>query len=134
MPWVKIDDQMPQHPKLARVGALGLAMQVAAMCYCSRYLTDGILPEAALGTLLDLREFEQDGEDRSPEKVAEWLCNAGVWNKQRGGYVIHDYLAYNPSREQVTKRRQEVSQERSRAGSKGAAKRWQPHSNGVANE
>ena len=54
MTWVRLDDGFAQHPKLLSVGALGVAMQVAALCYCNRYLTDGFVPAAAVENLLNL--------------------------------------------------------------------------------
>jgi hypothetical protein len=83
--WVKLDDQFCDHPKLSAAGPLGIAMQVAALCYCNRFLTDGFVPKFAARKLLDF-----DGL-----MSASWL--------------IHDYLAYQPSREHVLKERAKVA-------------------------
>ena len=54
MAWVKIDDNFAQHPKIAQVGPLGMAMQIAALCYCNRLMTDGFIPKRVASTLLAL--------------------------------------------------------------------------------
>ncbi len=122
MSWVKIDDQFPEHPKLMAVGLEGQGLQIAALCYCARQLTDGFIPAAALPLLTGL----------GPKASTTWterMVAAGLWepiaNGMANGWQIHDYLQYNPARKDVLEQRQRVSQERSKAGSKGAANRWQ---------
>jgi len=104
--WVKLDDGFPSHPKLAEVGPLGLAMQVAALCYCNRYLTDGYLPRAAAATLLDfdgigLIDGVFRGEDADWRIVSGLMVECELWDEVAGGFQIHDYLDYPPSRDAV---------------------------------
>lgn len=103
MPWVRIDEDFYQHPKVVKAGPLGMAMQVAALCYCNKYLTDGFIPRAVLPTLLNL-----DGT--SWELVVQDLIAAGLWEQVDGGYRIHDYLDYQPSRERVLTEREATRQ------------------------
>lgn len=89
MSWVKIDDAFPFHPKVAGLSNEAFRTHVSALCYCAHYLTDGVLPFA-------LPWFECEDE----------LIASGLWKTRkrdasRHGYVIHDYLQYNPSRESV---------------------------------
>jgi len=103
MTWVKIDDGFPQHPKILKAGPLAMAMQIAALCYSARYLTDGFIPGAALGTLIDLTdcyEFEKQAPTAHYE-VASWLVGAGVWDVVEEGYQIHDYEEYQPTKADV---------------------------------
>lgn len=95
MAWVKIDDGFADHPKIAAAGPLGMALQVAALCYCNRFLTDGFIPQSVA---LRLIQFEGLAE---PEEVIQRLITAGVWDEAEGGYLIHDYLEYQPSREEI---------------------------------
>lgn len=49
-----------------------------------------------------------DGLDVSPLALAEKLVTVGLWERTETGYMIHDYLVYNPSREHVEKKRAEA--------------------------
>lgn len=114
MAWVRIDDQFPEHPKVAQAGPLAMAMQVAGLCYCNRKLTDGFVPRSIARRLLDFEVIDADGkihtigvtsgmsgEDISPEWVIGLLLDAGMWEKVSGGYLIHDYHDYQPSKDDV---------------------------------
>lgn len=138
MTWVRIDDAMPQHPKIAAVGPLGLAMQVAALCYCNRHLTDGFVPWGAARTLLSWEVLGEGGaiwtlsmtsgmagKDVTTDAVIDALLDAGVWTDADGGYRIHGYAEYQPTKEQVMAARADLSAKRSAAGKRGAASRWQ---------
>ena len=89
MGWVRLDDGFANHPKLVAVGATGMAMFVAGLCYCSRYLTDGFIPQAQVKLLINIRDSSN---------VAARLVGAGLWEPAEGGFAVHDYLVYNPSR------------------------------------
>ncbi|MEX0973996.1 MAG: hypothetical protein WD024_01405 [Bacillota bacterium] len=96
MPWVRLDDEFCQHPKILTAGPLAMALQVAGLCYASRYLTDGFVPAVSLPLLLDLK-----GYDSTAESLAKSLVEAGIWAACEGGYQIHDYLEFQPSRTRV---------------------------------
>jgi hypothetical protein len=114
LPWVRIDEEFPDHPKVVGAGPLGIAMQVAALCYCNRHLTDGFVPRSAARRLIDL-----DGLGVSAEDVISTMLGVGMWSRVDGGYQIHDYDIYQPTRAQVLAER-----ERNReAGRKGGLAR-----------
>jgi len=122
MAWARIDDNMPDHPKLARLGLLRpLAgwLHVCGICYATRYLTDGFIPA---GQVVALTRFDHVGyetggvpgmfsvgEDADPLTLAEALVSVGMWHHARGGYLIHDFLDYNPARDVTLKRRAETA-------------------------
>lgn len=112
MPWVRIDDMMPHHPKYLEAGPLGFALQVAGLCYASRYLTDGYIPYPAVPTLLDFRFLSRwETEAVDAFDVARELCGIGIWSRRNpddelDGFIIHDYLEYNPSAQEVRSRRE----------------------------
>lgn len=115
MPWVRIDEEFPRHPKVVKAGPLGMAMHVAALCYCNQYLTDGFVPRAVVVGLLDLSgigmrqwmgELTGGGEDASWELVVQDLEAAGLWEREQGGWRIHDFHDYQPSREHVLRLRE----------------------------
>jgi len=92
VPWAKLDDQFSDHPKVVAAGPLAGWLAVCGLCYASRYLTDGYIPLAQVRKLADL--------DNAAE-LTDRLVAAGLWEAIEGGYMIHDYLEYNPSRAQV---------------------------------
>lgn len=94
MTWVRVDDQFPDHPKLLRLGkqrlpAMGL--WVTGLCYSARFLTDGFIPSAAL--------------PYGSKRIAQLLVDVGLWGTADGGYQIHDYQDYQPTRQQVLETR-----------------------------
>ena len=122
MAWVKLDDRFAQHPKVVAAGPLAMAMQVAALGYCNRELTDGFVPRAIAKTLLDF-EVERDGklyrlgyscgmagEDVEASWVIDSLIATGMWEEVPGGYRIHDFHDYQPSREQALREREQTKQ------------------------
>jgi hypothetical protein len=107
-----------------------MAMHVAALCYCNQYLTDGFVPRAVAVGLLDLSgigmrqwmgELTGGGEDATWQMVVEDLVTAGLWEPDEGGWRIHDYHDYQPSREHIMKLR-ETRREVGRKGGKAKGK------------
>jgi len=115
--WVKLDDQFYAHPKIVRVGPLGMALQVAGLCYCNQFETDGFIPLAKARTLLswEFQKAEKDrlvsysidigsgmrGETVTSDFVIELLLHEGIWEEQPDGYLIHDYARYQKSRVEI---------------------------------
>lgn len=109
MPWVKLDDDFSDHRKIMAVGPLAAWMHVCALCYCARLLTDGFIPAAQVRKLADVDDATS---------LAALLVREGLWQSAEGGYRIHDYLEYNPSREQV----EATKAVRAEAGKQGGIK------------
>ena len=125
MTWTKIDDQFYDHPKVVAAGPLGIALFVCGLSYCSRHLTDGFISVAQVRRLIDTAD---------PEVVAGTLVAVGLWERRDGGYQVHDYLEYNPSRAKVEAIRQ-ARREAGREGGlrSGEARRKQAEEEGEAN-
>jgi len=100
MPWVKLDDGFYDHRKTVAVGTLGAGLFTMALSYCARQLTDGFVAAAMI------RRLAADVDD--PIALAETLADAGYFERREGGYQIHAYLEYNPSRAKVLKDREEA--------------------------
>lgn len=145
MAWVRLDDQFASNPKVLEAGPLGMALQVAALCYCNRHLTDGRLSRPAAATLLTFEgigmhmwqgEIAGGGEDACWQLVATELVDVGVWHEPghdcaecppiQSGYYLHAYLDFQPSREQVETERKA----KSAAGKRGASARWESGADG----
>jgi hypothetical protein len=121
MVWARVDDGILDNDKIVRAGVFGFALHMAAITWCCRNLTDGIIPAARVTALLDLSRVSYDAanplalidgpssmggaEGLSALVVAEHLVDVGLWERVPGGYEVHDFLEYNPSREQVTGKR-----------------------------
>jgi len=79
-------------------------MQVAGLCYANHYLTDGFIPAAAVPTLMDFSELDKhafNGIGNVCALAVQKLVDAGIWHNKEGGYYIHDYSDYQPTKAQV---------------------------------
>lgn len=114
MPWtVNIEEQMPWHPKVARLSDQAFRLYVHAVCWASRAETDGAIPSA------DLQHVAPGLRRR--ESLAAELVTAGLFEPTGSlGWVVHDYLDYNPS----SYTRRAMDEQKVASGSKGAHTRW----------
>jgi hypothetical protein len=104
-----VDDLYPEHPKLVSLGTwceVAGWLNLAALAWCKRYLTDGVLPKAAVWRLASFRGMTIDGEPVTPETVAARLVEARLWKERGADYLIHDYLDYQESKDQILARRE----------------------------
>lgn len=97
MSWVRLDDQFADHPKVLRLSSDAFRLHVSAMCYCSAQLTDGRV------TPLLTRRLTWFVTD--PSQIINELVTAGLWESDGDDYIIHDYLEYNPSADDVRQQR-----------------------------
>lgn len=107
--WVKIDDLMPSNPKILRASVAARWAYVASICYSGANRTDGLILADGLPLVF------------ATPRIAQELVSVGLWEVAPDGWVVHDFLKYNRSREA----QQSVEQKRSKAGSISAAKRQQ---------
>ena len=122
MAWVRIDDHFTEHPKLVQAGPLGVAMQIAALCYANRHLTDGELPANIVARFMPTVCYDPEtGEEITWRDVADRLVEIGIWHKTDGGYLIHDYLEYQPSKADVEAERAAARERMARIRSKRKA-------------
>jgi hypothetical protein len=121
MTWAKLDDRFPDHEKIAPLSNSAFRLHVTALCFAAAQLTDGVLVDGAL------RRIGWASTDLAAD--VQELVAAQLWETHAQGYVIHDFLEYNPSRAEVEAHRQQVSAERSKAGKAGMASRWHNKNN-----
>lgn len=99
MPWARVDDGFHGHPKVRRTSLAALGLWVRALSYVAHYETDGAIDEDTMLSLSSSR--------RGVRKLMDELLETGLLDRaDDGGLRIHDYLDYNPSREEVSARRQ----------------------------
>lgn len=104
MPWVRFDDQYPQRRKVESLSDPAFRLNTEAIFWCARNLTDGWVPEGDLSLAAPRRM------KRRERFVAE-LVKQGLWHEPGhscakcvdppNGWVVHDYLDYQPSKAQV---------------------------------
>lgn len=102
-----LKDGTTRHPKMLRAGAEACWMWACAIDYARNHLTDGVVPTEALATLAVFKT--------RPAKLAEVLVSVRLFEVVEGGYVVHDFLDENDSREDVLRKRREDA-ERKRTG------------------
>ncbi|MGK9463971.1 hypothetical protein ACSLFT_28655 [Streptomyces sp. G6] len=105
MPWVKLDDRFPSHRKVALLSDRAFRLHVSAICWCSENLTDGRITD---------RELPLVAKVRGVKATAQALADAGLWDRTDDGWQIHDYLDFNPSREQVLAERKKNAERQER--------------------
>jgi hypothetical protein len=91
--WLRLDDSYPEHPKLASLTDSAFRAHVRCMAYCARHLTDGYVPASVV------REYAGSvlGELTATPRIG----SSSLLEECDGGFMVHDYLDYNPTREKV---------------------------------
>lgn len=105
MTWVRIDDNFPEHPKVDALSDAAFRMHVAGLCYANRHLTDGLIPDR-----MPRRFIHGDNVSGAVDE----LVDSGLWKTVPGGWMVHDYLEYQPSRAEAEARKV-ANRERQRA-------------------
>lgn len=124
MTWIKLEDDFTENRKFLRVGPLAGYLAISAIAWSTHNLTDGKIPEPIAYRLVDTREA-----DLTPADLIERLIAAGLWERDGTDYRIHDYLFYQRPSSETAKARAKLSRQRSEAGKRGAAARWQSERN-----
>jgi len=114
MTWLKTDDKFPEHRKVRRLTDSAYRLHHTAMCACAKDETDGLVTEE------DIADMEQGTRLR---KHVDALVNADLWEVVEGGWMVHDFLHYNPSHEQANAKRanDRERQARSRKNKEGGS-------------
>jgi hypothetical protein len=114
MTWVRFDDQFPIHRKVAGLNDAVYRLGSEAIFWCSRNRTDGVIRAA---------ELRQTSKRATPARATE-LVDRDLWHaagdlctrckerladagtpEPRDGWVIHDFLDHQPSREKTDRER-----------------------------
>ena len=97
MTWAKLSDNFHSHPKTLQMSWEEIGVYAVALSYAAANLTDGFLPD----------EWVRRTLGRRTRKLTDGLLSARAWERdsKRGGYLIVDFLDYNPSREEISEMR-----------------------------
>lgn len=101
MPWFRIDDTFHQHPKVLNAGNAATGLWVRCGAWSANYLTDGAVPVDIARRYGRTREVEA-------------LLASRLWVQNGSGFVMPDYLDYNPSAEQVRAERAHARERQAR--------------------
>ncbi len=104
MAWTKLDDSVDTHPKVRRAGNEAFGLHCRALAYCTGQLTDGHI---------DVAWVKERAGSRG-KRLVQALVAAGLWEPNTDGWVIHDYLDFNPSRAEVLEKRRAESERKAR--------------------
>lgn len=124
MTWAKLDDRANEHRKQLAAGPEACWLWACGLMYANRQpKRDGFIPEQVLPMLYPF-----------PAKQLPQLCaklvKVGLWVKADGGYEVHQFAAWNKTREQVEGEREAT---RLRVAEHRRNKRGNGASNGVGN-
>lgn len=89
--WVKFENVMPENIKIERSSDRAFRLWVAGICFASRAKSDGFIP---ISKVLNLT-------NSATEKTVAELVNSGLFERVDGGYLVHNYLRYNPSSQRI---------------------------------
>lgn len=95
MAWLRLSDNYVDHPKFFALSDGAFRLWHESMAYCRRHQTDGLFSFAVM------RAFRSFTKSREKQ-----LAESGLWDLVPAmGYRIHDYLDWNPSRDEENERR-----------------------------
>lgn len=103
MVWFKVDDGFYDHPKFLDVPNAAIGLWAKAGAWCSRHLTDGVIPASQVVML------------RGTKSQVNALISTGIWRHSETesgakAYAFHGWNEYQPTRGQVEKDRAESAE------------------------
>jgi hypothetical protein len=101
MPWFNVDDGFHCHPKVLAAGNAAMGLWARCGSYCARYATNGLVPTEIV------RSYGTKSELDRLLKVG-WLVAVD------GGYIMHDYLDYNRTADQIMADREKAAERKRR--------------------
>lgn len=143
--WIKISLDLPMHPKMLAVSVPARWLFLEMLCYCSEYMTDGVVPDAvakrlatntASDTLSGLQSVMLSKElSKKASKMLSDLLSVGLTelaehllnelksngvpatlSYENGAYLIHDYLDHQASRKDILARQERLREAGRRGG------------------
>lgn len=101
MPYLSIDDQAADHPKIEALSDKAFRLWFKGITYCQRFLTDGHI---AADVVRGLRGWSKVTQDELAKVLPPFT--GPLWHVAEDGSVrVHDFLNWNDSRAEVLKRR-----------------------------
>ena len=126
MTWFKLDDQFHSHPKVIVAGNAAVGLYCRLGTYCADKLTDGFVAKAiatSMGTKAELSKLTC-----CPIPDTRPLLTIVA-----DGYLMADYLQYNPTREQVLEERRKAKERMDKLRGRSPERTANTHPNEQAN-
>jgi len=114
MAWARFDDRLHQNPKIARLSSDAFRLWVCSITFSCLNRTDGLLFDSDLS--LSCPALGPKVRARCARELEE----VGCWIKTSSGWEIHDFLEFNPSRDELD----DAAAIKGKAGSYGNHVRW----------
>lgn len=99
--WIKIDDKITTHPKWLPLTIEAKSLWFHAAVWCGAHNNDGVIPDEALALIA----FTGSVPPQLIDDATGRLVKARLWLRRAkargGGFEIHNWLDYQPSRQQV---------------------------------
>lgn len=96
MTWVRLDDGFANHPKFRGLSDAAFRLHLSALGDCALHLTDGRIGSR------NPESLPRAPQGRKLKATIDELVSSGLWEPHPdGGWQIHDYLEYQPSRAKV---------------------------------
>lgn len=93
-----MDDGMDSHAKIEGLSDRAYRLHMAGLHHCARNLTDGLLSEATIRGL--------KARLKASHKHVHELVSADLWVSYPGhGFIVKNYLDYNPTKAEVEEKR-----------------------------
>lgn len=105
--WVRLDDDMFMHPKVATLSNAALGLWARTASWCARYKTKGKVPRNVALMFGDLTQLDE-------------LVASGLWIEEPEGLAFHDWEHYQLTPEQVKGARTVKSRATSREAAREA--------------
>lgn len=94
---------------MLRAGPAACWLWVCGLAHCQSQLSDGFIPDDVLPMIGIV------GATRA-KRLADMLVTAGLFEREAGGYRIHDYLVYNDTKGEALTRKDAAVEQRRQAG------------------
>jgi hypothetical protein len=120
MSWAKIDDQFYLNQKNDTITRDEQDLYLAGLVYCNGQLTDGFIPAGKLALLFVWAKLPIEA---NAQALASGLVKQNYWEFAEGGYMVHDFLDWNMSKEEIIALKSERTEAGRRGGVASAAKR-----------
>ena len=79
MPWVRLDEHMPDHPKLINLSDRAFRVYITSLCYAAECKSPGTLLKVIARRL------------NASHATLRQLIDAGLWSDGGDHYVLEDY-------------------------------------------
>ncbi|MBA3782857.1 MAG: hypothetical protein H0X12_13525 [Nocardioides sp.] len=112
MPYLNLDDNFSDHPKVDTLSDGAFRLHVAGLCYCAKNTTNGVVERRRVPRLTSTYKAS----------LLKELMDAGLWMPHTGGYEIHDYLDWNKSKDWWDRKRAEDAKRKQKWREAQAAK------------